>query len=139
MSDKRLFILDAHPQARRRCAAFIVEGAPPGYTVTIAPPKRNSEQNALLWVLLTAFSEQLVWPVNGQMVKLEPEEWKDILSAAFKKETQRVAMGIGGGMVMLGMRTSQMGKREFAEFIEFVQSVAADRGVELEQSLAATA
>ncbi len=36
------------------------------------------------------------------------------------------------GMVMLGRRTSKMGKRQFAEFIEFIQSVAADRGVNLE-------
>lgn len=130
MSDKSLFIL-AHAEARRRAMAA-VSNAPEGYVVTIAQPTRNSEQNALMWVLLTAFSKQLQWPVNGQMVKLSPEEWKDVLSAAFKRETQRVAMGIDGGMVILGMRTSQMGKRQFAEFIEFIQAVAADRGVTLE-------
>lgn len=127
MNDKRIFVL-AHSDARKRAAEFVAQ-APPGYVVTITPPKRNSEQNALLWVLLTAFSAQLQWPVNGAMVRLEPEEWKDILSAAYRQESQRVAMGLNGGMVMLGMRTSQMGKREFAEFIEFVQSVAVDRGV----------
>jgi ABC-type Fe3+ transport system substrate-binding protein len=109
-----------------------VSEAPAGYVVTIKEPTRNSEQNALLWVLLTAFSAQLVWPVNGQMVKLEPEEWKDILSAAYKREAQRVAMGIDGGVVMLGLRTSKMGKRQFAEFIEFILSVAVDRGVDVE-------
>jgi TRAP-type mannitol/chloroaromatic compound transport system permease small subunit len=41
-----------------------------------------------------------------------------------------------GGMVMLGMRTSQMSRRAFAEFIDFVQSVAADRGVALETEAA---
>ena len=35
-------------------------------------------------------------------------------------------------MVILSMRTSQLSKRQFAEFLEFVQSVAADRGVTLE-------
>ena len=53
----------------------------------------------------------------------------DVLSAAFKQESQRIAMGLNGGMVILGMRTSKMGKRQFAEFIEFIQSVAVDRGV----------
>lgn len=100
--------------------------------VTAQEETRSSAQNALLWVLLTAFSEQLEWPVNGRMVKLAPEEWKDLLSAAYKRESQRVAMGIDGGMVMLGLRTSKMGKREFAEFVDFIHSVAADRGVELE-------
>lgn len=129
MSDKRLFVL-AHLEARKRAAQAVAE-APEGYRVTIEPPKRNGEQNALLWVLLSAFADQLVWPVNGAMVKLTPEEWKDILTAAYRKETQRVAMGLDGGMVMLGMRTSKLNKRQFAELIEFVQSVAVDRGVEL--------
>lgn len=124
------FIL-AHDEARRRAIVAVSE-APAGYVVTVKEATRNSEQNALLWVLLTAFSAQLVWPVNGQMVKLEAEEWKCILSAAYKREAQRVAMGIDGGMVMLGRRTSKMGKRQFAEFIEFIFSVAADRGVNLE-------
>lgn len=69
--------------------------------------------------------------MNGKMVKLEPEEFKDILSAAFRQETARLAIGLNGGVVMLGLRTSKMSKREFSEFIEFVMSVAAERQVNL--------
>jgi hypothetical protein len=110
-----------------------VADAPAGHVVTVAEPTRNLEQNALMWVLLGAFADQLVWPVNGQMVKLEAREWKDLLSAAFRQESVRVAMGLRGGMVMLGTRTSKMGKRQMAEFIEFIQSEAADRGVQLDE------
>jgi NinB protein len=131
MSEKRFFVL-AHEQARRNCAAFAMT-APEGWCVRFDEPTRNLEQNALMWVLLTAFSEQLDWPVNGERVKLTPEEWKDLLSAAFRRESQRVAMGLDGGMVMLGMRTSKMGKRAFAEFIEFIQATAAHRGVVLDE------
>jgi ABC-type Fe3+ transport system substrate-binding protein len=63
------------------------------------------------------------------MTKLEPEEWKDLLSAAFKGEAMRLAMGLNGGVVMLGLRTSKMGKRQFSEFLEFLHATAADRGV----------
>lgn len=125
----------AHDLARRRAVAAVVE-APAGYVIKVEEPRRNLDQNALLWVLLEAFSRQLQWPVNGAMQTLTAEEWKDVLSAAFRRESVRVAMGLDGGMVMLGLRTSKMGKREFAEFIEFIQSVAADRGVELEQEAA---
>lgn len=131
MSDRRVFIL-AHAESRRRAMAAVAD-APEGWRIELAAPRRNSEQNALMWVLLQAFSDQLVWPVNGAMVKLEPEEWKDVLTAAFKQEGQRIAMGLNGGMVILGMRTSKMSKRQFAEFIEFLQSVAVDRGVELDE------
>lgn len=121
-----------HQQAREGAARYVLREAPADYVVTVKEPTRNLEQNALMWVLLEAFSQQLKWPVNGAMVKLEPEEWKDLLSAAYRQESQRVAMGLNGGMVMLGLRTSKMGKREFAEFIEFIQATAVDRGVMLE-------
>jgi hypothetical protein len=134
MNDKKQFVM-AHDEARRRAVAAVVE-APAGWRVTVEPPKRNLDQNALLWVLLSAFAEQLEWPVNGRMVKLTADDWKDLLTAAYRRETQRVAMGIDGGMVMLGMRTSKLNKREFAELIEFIQSVAVDRGVELDEVVA---
>ncbi len=133
--DKKTFRL-VHLEARRRAAQAVAE-APDGVIVTLSEPNRNLEQNSLLWVYLTAFSKQLEWPVNGRMCKLDPESWKDLLSAAFKRESQRVASGIDGGMVMLGMRTSKMTKREFAELIEFIQSVAADRGVTLDEEVSA--
>jgi hypothetical protein len=129
MTDKRRFIL-AHTEARQR-AIQAVKDVADGFSVVISPPTRNLEQNALLWKLLSAFSEQLEWPVNGKMVKLEPDEWKDILSAAFRQETARLAMGLNGGVVMLGLRTSKMSKREFSEFIEFIHSVASERQVKI--------
>lgn len=135
MSTKQKFIL-AHDMARRG-AMEAVARAPAGFVVEVREPSRNLDQNALLWVLLTEFSRQLEWPVNGKMVRLSPEDWKTILSASFRRETQRMTQGVDGGLVMLGARTSQMGKREFAEFIEFIQSVAAERGVELQQQEAA--
>lgn len=122
----------SHELARRR-AVEAVRTAPPGYVVTVKEPTRSLDQNAALWPLLQAFSEQLQWPVNGRMVTMEPEEWKDVLSAAFKGERMRLAMGLDGGVVMLGLRTSKMGKREFSEFLDFLHSVAVDRGVNLQR------
>jgi hypothetical protein len=127
MTDSRRFIL-AHDVARARAVQCVRE-APEHWTVTVSPPKRSLDQNAAMWPILEAFAEQLLWPVNGQMVRLEPEEWKDVLTAAFKQETQRIAMGLNGGMVILGMRTSRMSKQSFSEFLEFIHAVAADRGV----------
>ena len=74
-------------------------------------------------------SKQLQWPVNGQMVWMAPEEWKDVLTAAFQSETVRLAMGMNGGVVMLGLRTSKMGKKRFSEWLEFLKATAEMRGV----------
>lgn len=104
--------------------------------VEIRPYVRTKDQNSALWPLLQEFADQLDWPVNGERIKLYAEDWKDLLSAAFHRETQRVAMGLDGGMVMLGMRTSKMGKKEFSDFLEFIHAVAADRGVKVEREAA---
>ena len=127
MSDKRIFRL-AHPEARRRAMACVAD-APENYVVTVQEPNRSLDQNAAQWPILEAFAEQLQWPVNGAMVSLTAEEFKDVLTAAFQGETVRLAMGLNGGVVMLGLRTSQMGKRRFSEWLDFLHATAALRGV----------
>ena len=117
-----------HDEARRRAWAAIGK-APQGHVVTIAEPTRNLEQNAAMWPILEAYAERKQISVNGAMVNLSPEEWKDILTAAFHQETARLAMGLNGGVVMLGQRTRQYGKKKFSEWLEFLHAVATERGV----------
>jgi len=90
---------------------------------------RTLEQNSAQWPILEAISEQMKWPVNGELVKITPEEFKDILTAAFYNETVRLAQGWNGGVVMLGKRTSKFGKKKFSEWLEFLHAAAAERGV----------
>ena len=89
---KRAFVL-AHPQARA-LALECVRTAQDGYVVTVGEPNRSLEQNAAQWPILQAFAVQLQWPVNGRMVRMSPDEWKDVLTAAFRKEQARLAMGL---------------------------------------------
>lgn len=129
MAEKRVFKL-VHGMARSG-AVVAVNQAPEGYVVTVQEPTRSLDQNAAMWPILQAFADQLQWPVNGAMVWMTPDEWKDVLSAAFKRETVRVAMGLDGGMVMLGSRTSKFGVRQMSDFIEFLHATAAAREVDL--------
>lgn len=65
------------------------------------------------------------------MTWLSKEEWKDILTAAFEKETNpRLAAGFDGGIVMLGRRTSKYGKKQFAAWMEWLIAAASLKGVE---------
>mgnify|MGYP001171457711 CR=1 FL=1 len=129
MPEKRVFKL-VHAQARRN-AREAVESAPDGYCVTVSEPTRSLDQNAAMGPILQAFADQLQWPVNGQMVWMTPDEWKDVLTAAFERENVRLAMGLDGGVVMLGLRTSQFGVRKMSEFIDFLHATAAARDVDL--------
>ena len=117
----------------RAMAIRDVRMAPDGHYVTIKEPTRSLDQNSAQWPILKAFSDQLLWPVNGQMVQMTDEEWKAVLTAAFRNETTRLAMGLNGGVVMLGHRTSQFTKNEFSEWLEFLNSVAAERGVNINE------
>lgn len=118
-----------HETARTR-AMQAVDTAPDGYIVEVKEATRTLDQNADQWPYLEAFSKQLQWPINGEMSWLTAGEWKDILTAAFNEESIRLSPGLNGGMVMLGVRTSQMGKKRFSEWLEFLHATAALRGVE---------
>ena len=129
MSDNRIYIL-VHDTARRLASAHCML-AEAGWIVEFKPPTRTLDQNCYQWPYLEGFSKQLQWPVNGEMVWLSREEWKDILTCAFEEEVKpRLAMGFeGSGMVMLGRRTSQFGKKKFAEWMEWLMAAASLKGV----------
>jgi hypothetical protein len=121
----RLFIL-SHPQARQNALQAVSE-APEGYEVRIKERTRSLDQNAALWAVLTDISNQVVW--HGQ--KLSPEDWKHILTAGLKRE-QRMAPGISGGWVVLGLSTSKMTKSEFSDLLELAHAFGAEQGVRFE-------
>lgn len=93
-------------------------------TMEVKPETRSLAQNRRLWAMLTDISEQVNW--YGQ--KLTPDEWKDVMSAALKK--QKVVPGIDGGFVVLGLRTSKMTKAEMTELQELMAAFGTERGVQ---------
>jgi hypothetical protein len=80
-------------------------------------------QNNRLWALLTDVSQQVDW--YGR--KLAPQEWKDVFTAAMKK--QDVVPGIEGGFVVLGRSTSNMNKAEMNDLQEIISAFGAQHDV----------
>lgn len=115
------FVL-AHDLARKN-AVLAVQEAPQGHVVSIKAPTRSLMQNNRLWALLTDVSRQVEW--YGR--KLTPENWKDIFTAALKK--QDVVPGIEGGFVVLGMSTSKMTKQEMVDLQELITAFGSERNV----------
>lgn len=111
------------PTLRQFAASYILEAAPDDCVVSFRENTRTLEQNALLWARLSQLSEQVKW--DGET--LTPNEWKDLLSACLRK--QKVVRGIEGGLVFLGLRTSQMSKGEMADLLTLMEAFAAERGV----------
>jgi NinB protein len=115
-------------EAIRRC----LEQAEEGSMVVFRESDRTLEQNAAQWPVLEAFAQQRQWPINGKMEWLTAEDWKDVLTAGFREYRPRVAAGINGqSMVMLGMRTSKFSKRDFSDWLDYLNAMAVELGVEL--------
>ena len=89
---------------------------------------RSVDANAKMWVLLDDIARQVQWPVNGTLGYLEPEAWKDIFSAELKHD-QRIAQGLSGGFVLLGLRTSRLKVREMSDLIELIYAFGAEHNV----------
>lgn len=127
MTDKQTFRL-VHATARRR-ATEAVSWAEDGSIVTIGPPTRNLEQNALLHAALTDIAEQVTW--HGQRFDLET--WKRLCTAAWLRERggnpQVVPALDGHGFDIIYQPTSKLSKGEFSELCEYVFAFGAQNGV----------
>jgi NinB protein len=87
------------------------------------PKTRSWQQNKRLWAMLTDVSRQVDW--HGQ--RLTKEEWKDVFTAALKR--QKVVPGIDGGFVVLGSSTSRMTVAEMGDLMTLMEAFGAQQGV----------
>ena len=120
---KQVFITQPNPHPSRQNAIQAILSAPDGMVIEIKPRTRTLDQNALLWPLLTCLSDQVDWYGH----KLTPDEWKDVMSAALKKS--KIVPGIDGGFVAVGLRTSQLGKKDFSDLVEIIYAFGFEKGV----------
>lgn len=109
----------------REKAAGWVSRAPVGSRVEFKGPARSLDQNSTMWLWLTALATKLDW--HGQ--KYSPDDWKDYLMHSFKRA--RWMPDEDGGMVPIGMRTSDLSKEEMSDFIELIIAFATRHGVTL--------
>lgn len=103
------------------------------FEIVIQERKRTIPQNKRMWPLLQDLSQQVEW--FGQ--KYSPDDWKDLITALVaktKKQEQRTAPGIGGGVVMFGQRTSKMRVSEMVEVIEAIYWFGTEQGVKFSDS-----
>ena len=126
---RQLFIL-AHEQARKN-AQEAVNTAPQGYIVEVRPPTRSLEQNALLHALIQEIAKSVTWAGSLR----EADTWKRLLTAAWLRargEPVEMLPAIDGyGVDIVFRKTSNMTVNEMTEFIEYIQSWAAEQGIEL--------
>jgi hypothetical protein len=119
---RRVIIL-AGPDQRQRALDAICS-ANVGDVVTISEPRRNSDQNARMWAMLSDVAGQVDW--YGK--RLTAEDWKHVFSSSLRK-LEVVPNLDGTGFVALGLSTSRMSVREMSDLIELLFAFGAERGV----------
>jgi hypothetical protein len=128
MSDRQVFRL-VHATARQMASRAVIN-APDGWIAEIKPRTRSLDQNAKMWAMLADLSRQVEW--YGQ--RLTSDEWKDVLTAALKK--QKAVPGIDGGFVVIGARTRNMTIREMSDLVELMYAFGAERSVQWSEPVA---
>jgi hypothetical protein len=118
-------IILSNPVARDR-AKRLVDAAPQGAVCNIAEARRTSDQNALMWALLSEIAR-----AKPQGRVLPTETWKALFmhQAGFKCTFEPSLDG--QGVVPLGFKSSRLRKAEFSDLIEAIRAFAAEHGIEL--------
>lgn len=120
-------------EAKAQAIAYI-QALPvdPVHYCEIKEETRKLSQNAQQWPILAAFAKQVPWPVDGVKQLITDQDWKHILTAAYRNETKmRIAQGLEGGVVVLGQRTREFTKKEWPDWMAFLNWAAADRDVKV--------
>lgn len=90
--------------------------------------KRTLAQNRKMWAMLHDIARCIPWIVNDELQPMSPGEWKDLLTAYLRRD-RRIARGIDGGLVILGLSTRRMTLAQMADLITLMQAFGDERGV----------
>lgn len=111
---------------RRMQAHRLIEAAPHAAVMNIREASRSTDQNALMWALLSQIARA---KPDGRVMKTE--DWKCLfMHAAGFTCTFEPALD-GNGVVPLGFKSSRLNKAEFSDLIEAIHAFAAEKGIPL--------
>ncbi len=109
--------------SQRELAKSLIDKAPPDAVVNVREAGRTTDQNAMLWSLLSDVSRAK--PGGRKMI---PELWKAVFMAACGHAVQ-FEQGLDGQPFPVGFRSSRLTKAQMTDLIEFILAWGAEQGV----------
>lgn len=109
--------------AQRQLARRLIDAAPLDGIVQISEPKRNADQNARMWAMLSDISRA---KPDGR--RHTPDVWKALFMNACGYEVQFLH-GLDGNPFPAGFRTSKLTVRQMADLITYIGAWGDDRHV----------
>jgi hypothetical protein len=104
-----------------------VDAAPVGYRVEFKEPSRSLEQNSRMWAMLADIAKAAT--ING--MKYDADQWKCIFMKAMGKDVQFLPTLDGTQFFPTGFRSSDLSVQEMSDLQTFMESWAAEQGIEL--------
>ena len=109
---------------QRALARTLIDRAPVNAVVTVKPAARTTEQNSLLWALLSDLSR-----AKPEGRTHTPEVWKQLVMHACGHAVQ-FEIGLNGQPFPTGFRSSRMTKAQMAELLTWILQYGDDHGVQ---------
>lgn len=117
-------------ERQKRLAHQLIERAPQGAVLNIREANRTTDQNSLMWALLSEISR-----AKPEGRTLTPEVWKTLFMHSLDHEI-RFEMALDGkGMVPIDYRTSRLTKAQMSELIDCIYEYGARHGIPLSDEL----
>jgi hypothetical protein len=122
----KVAIILTDSETRERAVSW-VRKAPKGAVLTLVEKKRSLPQNDKMWAMLTDIARQAEWAGKKRNTKV----WKDLFSAAVltAQGGVEVVPGLEGGIMLVGLRTSEMDVGGMADLITYMEAWGAQNGV----------
>ena len=118
-------LLVLNTDSDRDTACRWARGIPLGSRIEFKETKRTLPQNDLMWALLTEVSQQLQH--GGR--RYDAEQWKSIFLHAFGREITFLPSLDMKTFLPIELSSSDLGKDEMTNFIEFIIKEGTERGV----------
>lgn len=108
---------------QRALAKRLIDKAPPNAVVSVKEETRSSDQNALMWSLLSDISRS---KPDGR--EHTPEVWKALAMHACGHAVQ-FQTGLDGEPFPMGFRSSRLTRRQMSDLIDFLFEYGSRHGI----------
>jgi hypothetical protein len=109
----------------RENAARVLAKAPAGTRVEFRASKRSTDQNAMMWALLSDVAMQATHAGR----QYTPDQWKVLFMHACGREVQFMPALDGSTFIPWGQSSSDLSKAEMGELLECIMAWGAEHGV----------
>lgn len=109
--------------SQRALARDLIDKAPQDAVVNIREAGRTSDQNALMWALLSDISR-----AKPQGRQHTAEMWKALMMHACGHAVQ-FEQGLDGQPFPVGFRSSRLTKKQMQDLLDFIMAWGSDQGV----------